>query len=78
MCEKAERTGRGESRMRYEKKSSWAKHFDFILLDLICAEIVIFLCYAFRNGLEGTIVSKNYGRLALLVGVHALDRKSVV
>lgn len=55
--------------MRYEKKSSWAKHFDFILLDLICAEIVIFLCYAFRNGLEGTIVSKNYGRLALLVGV---------
>lgn len=55
--------------MRYEKRGSWAKHFDFIILDLLCAEIIVFLCYAVRNGLGSTLGSKGYGRIALIIGI---------
>ena len=33
----------------YEKRSSWIKHFDFMILDLICLELAYFLSFQIRN-----------------------------
>ena len=35
----------------YEKKSDgWMKHYDFILMDMICLQIALWLAYVLRHG----------------------------
>lgn len=33
----------------YEKRSSWIKHIDFMILDLVCLELAYFLSFQIRN-----------------------------
>lgn len=56
--------------MRYEKSNQWVKHIDFVIIDLLCMEISLFMAYILRFGrIFFTEYSENYGRLALITAV---------
>ena len=55
--------------MSYEKKSQWAKHIDFILIDLICSQVALMLADMMRNGMSHPFRNESYGRLAVMVGL---------
>ena len=53
------------------KRAGNSKHFDFILLDVICVELAFFLAYYIRLGIEGVSVSMNYFEInGLILLVH--------
>ena len=38
--------------MYKKKEQSWLKHLDFILLDVLSAQLALVLAYGFRHGFE--------------------------
>lgn len=51
------------------KQSTWLKHWDFILLDLIVYEMSFFLSHFIRNGTRFHIYGNMYFTVALVVGL---------
>lgn len=52
----------------YKKKASgWAKHFDFIILDLICLHLSFILAYMLRHGLHNPYADQLYRNMAIFI-----------
>ena len=51
------------------KKSSWIKHFDFILADLICLNITFNLAYWLRHGIANVYEIKDYRMIMIMIMV---------
>lgn len=51
------------------KKSSWIKHFDFILADLICLNITFNLAYWLRHGIVNVYEIKDYRMIMIMIMV---------
>ena len=52
----------------YQKNgSSWLKHLDFIVLDLICMEVSFLLSYVFRNGKMFRLSDDNYRDVEIIL-----------
>lgn len=52
----------------YQKNgSSWLKHLDFIILDLICMEVSFLLSYVFRNGKMFRLSDDNYRDVEIIL-----------
>ncbi len=52
----------------YKKKSSgWAKHYDFILLDLLCLHLSFTLSYIIRHGLNNPYGDQLYRNMAIFI-----------
>lgn len=52
----------------YERSAEgWAKHLDFILLDMICLEISLVLSYMMRHGWHNPLVADSYRNLSIVV-----------
>lgn len=57
----------------YRKASvSWKKHFDFMLLDLICLQIAFILAYFLRQNKMDIYQSKEYCMLTIVIGLFHL------
>ncbi len=53
----------------YEKDSHWAKHIDFILMDLLCQQIALLLSDMIRFGPGHPFHYENYPRLVIVVAL---------
>ncbi|MFR8075369.1 MAG: hypothetical protein ACLU6H_11690 [Lachnospiraceae bacterium] len=52
----------------YERSAEgWAKHLDFILLDMICLEISLALAYMLRHGIYNPFTADGYRNLSIVV-----------
>ena len=52
----------------YERSAEgWAKHLDFILLDMICLEISLVLAYMLRHGMHNLFTTGSYRNLSIVV-----------
>ncbi|MDD3414338.1 MAG: sugar transferase [Lachnospiraceae bacterium] len=51
--------------MYKKSKSSWVKHFDFIVTDLICMELALFLAYFIRHGFQPAHMSTLYKEMSI-------------
>lgn len=52
----------------YERSAEgWAKHLDFILLDMICLEISLALAYILRHGIYNPFTADSYRNLSIVV-----------
>ena len=52
----------------YKKKSSgWAKHFDFIVLDLLCLHLSFTLAYILRHGIANPYGDQLYRNMAIFI-----------
>ncbi len=52
----------------YERSAEgWAKHLDFILLDMICLEISLALGYILRYGFYNPFTADSYRNLSIVV-----------
>lgn len=52
----------------YERSAEgWAKHLDFILLDMICLEISLALAYMLRHGIYNPFTADSYRNLSIVV-----------
>ena len=52
----------------YEKAADgWAKHLDFIVLDVICLEIALAIAYMLRHGVSNWLCVPRYRNLAIVV-----------
>ena len=52
----------------YERSAEgWAKHLDFILLDMICLEISLVLAYMLRHGIHNPLTIDSYRNLSIVV-----------
>ena len=51
---------------------SWLKHWDFILLDMICLEVSFLLAYIIRHGLTNPFVAPSYRSEAVILFVCQL------
>ena len=52
----------------YKKESEgWLKHFDFILLDMLCLQIAFLLAYSLRNQWQVPYSSMLYRNMALFI-----------
>ncbi len=50
--------------------SGWAKHLDFIILDMICLELAFILGYMIRHGIRNpysNVIYRNMGIVILLI-----------
>ena len=57
----------------YRKSSkSWLKHWDFILIDMICLEIAFFGAYFIRHFKEGMVYKELYLKLGILLLIFDL------
>lgn len=45
--------------------SSWRKHLDFILLDILCIEAAFLLASILRNGLDSLLINFRYGEMII-------------
>jgi exopolysaccharide biosynthesis polyprenyl glycosylphosphotransferase len=52
--------------MYKKEKRSWAKHLDFILIDMICFQIALILAYWIRLGFSSPYANPLYERLAVV------------
>ena len=52
--------------MYSRKTSSWLKHADFILLDMLSCQIAFLLAYMTRHGLQNPYASETYRELAMI------------
>ena len=46
--------------MYHKKPQNWAKHMDFIILDVVCLHLAYILAYLSRNGLTSPYGDRNY------------------
>ncbi|ELB18986.1 TPA: sugar transferase [Enterococcus faecium] len=54
----------------YKKCSnSWVKHIDFIILDLLCVQLAIYISYVFRLGNWNPYIIPLYRNMAIFVGL---------
>lgn len=53
--------------MYKEMVKGWAKHIDFMLLDIFCLEIGFLLAYLYRNGFGNNNLPKIYERFMLMI-----------
>jgi len=52
----------------YRKSSNgWFKHYDFIILDLICVQVAFFLSYVLRHGMINPYINPMYRNMAIFV-----------
>ena len=52
----------------YEQNATgWAKHLDFIILDMICLEVSMVLAYVLRHGWYGPFQNISYRNLGILL-----------
>ena len=60
--------------MYKKRQQGWMKHFDFILLDMICAQLAFVLSYGWRHGFRSSVYQvENYRNLAFwMAGFCAL------
>ena len=57
----------------YRKKSNgWFKHFDFIIIDLLCVQFSYVLAYFFRHGLTNLYEVELYRNMALMIEIADL------
>lgn len=56
--------------MKHNKAENWAKHIDFILIDIVCMEAALFLANIVRYGLNmDRIFDGFYARFAVIAVV---------
>lgn len=54
----------------YKKvKSSWMKHIDFMVLDLVCMQIAFVIAYMMRNGVELPYKNVEYQQIGVLLAL---------
>lgn len=53
--------------MYQQQKSSWLKHWDFILLDLVCLQIAYVAAYMLRHGFQSPYASSWYRNMAVVI-----------
>ena len=46
--------------MYHKKPQNWAKHMDFIILDVVCLHLAYILAYLSRNGFTNPYGDRNY------------------
>ncbi len=57
----------------YRKRSQgWVKHLDFIMLDLVCLNISLFLAYVVRHGFEVLYAHVTYRNMAVVLSLIAV------
>lgn len=55
--------------MYKEIMKGWIKHLDFMLIDIVCLETGLLLAYAYRMGIEGLSMPKDYRMMILAIAV---------
>lgn len=53
--------------MYRQEKSSWLKHFDFMMLDMFCLEFAFLSACIIRNGLEWPFHNDDYAKFGILI-----------
>lgn len=54
----------------YQKdSSSWLKHLDFIILDIICMQATLLVAYMFRNGFSFPLFEDVYQQMAIIITI---------
>lgn len=53
--------------MYRKAKSSWLKHLDFILLDIMCIELTFFLAYMIRHGAVVPLLGAPYTQMCVVL-----------
>lgn len=53
--------------MYRKAKSSWLKHLDFILLDIVSIELTFFLAYMIRHGIEVPLLGSPYVQMCVVL-----------
>lgn len=51
--------------MDTREKAVWLKHFDFIIIDILCMQAALGISYGFRNGITNIFENHYYQRMAL-------------
>lgn len=59
--------GRGARDMYRKGPKGWLKHYDFILLDMLCIQIAFVLSYWLRNGMGNPYANELYRNMAIFV-----------
>lgn len=57
----------GEKKMYQKVSKGWLKHFDFIVLDLVCVQASFILAYVIRHGLYSPYGNSDYLAMAIIV-----------
>lgn len=52
--------------MYRKKRSSWIKHIDFMLLDIVCLQIAFIVSYLIRFGVSNPYTDSDYRNLAAI------------
>ena len=55
--------------MYKKRSSSWMKHLDFIIQDIFCIQIALFVAYIFRNGLRNPFLETIYQQMMVIVTI---------
>ncbi len=55
--------------MYKKRSSSWMKHLDFIIQDVFCIQIALFVAYIFRNGLRNPFSETIYQQMMVIVAI---------
>ena len=53
--------------MYKKRSSSWMKHLDFIVLDILCIQAALLVAYIFRNGFRNPFVETTYQQMMVIV-----------
>ena len=53
--------------MYRKKRSSWIKHIDFMLLDIVCLQIAFIVSYLIRFGVSNPYTDSDYRNLAAII-----------
>lgn len=56
-----------EANMYRQEKSSWRKHFDFMMLDMLCLEFAFLSACVIRNGLEWPFHNDDYAKFGIII-----------
>ena len=52
----------------YKKEvQGWAKHLDFMILDIVCLQLAFVLAYCVRHGWKNPYMDWNYRRIAVVL-----------
>lgn len=55
--------------MYRKESSSWMKHLDFIILDILCIQIALFVAYIFRSGLQNPFLNERYQQMVIIITI---------
>ena len=61
----------------HTEKSSWLKHWDFIVADLICLNITFLCAYWLRNGFRNMYALSGYRMLFLLTIILEFSEEDI-